>query len=117
MSEFKRPLDVEIISIGFYLFILNDHFQLAKQFYETLLSVSNSLSWIIACHIGFGLIEYFKENYPLALNKFQEALKIIDEENVYNTCHIIGNIYCLIGNLYREMKSYEQALEYIQKSY
>ncbi|CAF0999746.1 unnamed protein product [Rotaria sordida] len=110
MNKSKKPFDVEIISIGFYLFVLNDNFRFAERFYKTLLCISNSLSWIIACHVGFGLIEYFKEKYQSALNKFKEGLEIIDKENVYDTCRIIGNIHCLIGNVYREMKYYDEAL-------
>ncbi|CAF4886715.1 unnamed protein product [Rotaria sp. Silwood1] len=110
MNKSKKPFDVEIISIGFYLFVLNDNFRLAERFYENLLYISNSLPWIIARHVGFGLIEYFKEKYQSALDKFKEALEIIDKENVYATCKMIGNIYCLIGNVYREMKYYNEAL-------
>jgi tetratricopeptide (TPR) repeat protein len=111
MNVWTKPFEVEIVALGFYLFIRNDNFKLAEEYYQTLLSISNSLTWIIACHVGFGLIEYFRKNYPLALEKFQQALKIIFEENCDKTCRMIGNIHCLIGNVHREMKCFDQALK------
>lgn len=111
MNVWTKPFEVEIVALGFYLFIRNDNFKLAEEYYQTLLSISNSLTWIIACHVGFGLIEYFRKNYQLALEKFQQALKIIFEENCDKTCRMIGNIHCLIGNVHREMKCFDQALK------
>jgi tetratricopeptide (TPR) repeat protein len=118
MNVWKRPFEVEMVALGFYLFIRNDNFKLAEDYYKTLLSISNSLTWIIACYVGFGLIEYFRKNYQLALEKFQQALEIIREENLDKTCRIIGNIHCLIGNVHclignvhREMKCFDQAFK------
>ncbi|CAF4006234.1 unnamed protein product [Rotaria sordida] len=85
------------------LSILNVNIRLTERFYTTLLHISNPLSWIITCHVGFGVIEHIKETYQSALNNFKQYLEILDKENVYQT-------YRITRNIYREMKYYNETL-------
>jgi hypothetical protein len=38
--------------------------------------------------------------------KFKVATTIIDKENLGKTCEMIENIYCVLANVYREIKDY-----------
>jgi len=115
-NDLKKPYYIQIITIGFFLYARNDDFQSAQSYYDTLLSIANTLPWIISCHVGIGLVEYYKEKYDLALNKFDQALQLINEHNLHQTLKMIGNIYCLIGNVYREKHEYDTALEWYEKA-
>jgi tetratricopeptide (TPR) repeat protein len=116
LDDLKRPFYIDIISIGFYLLVEDDDFQCVQSYYEILSQKSNSPLWIISCHVGIGLIEYYKKNYLIALEKFKDAMKIIDEENLGKTCEIIANIYCVVANVYREMADYDKALDFYKKA-
>jgi tetratricopeptide (TPR) repeat protein len=111
-----RPFYIDIITIGFYLFVKDDDFQSIQKYYEVLLKEANSSVWIVSCQVGFGLIEYYKNNYQLALEKFEDVVKFIDEEALSKTCDIIGNIYCILANVYREMNNYQMALHFYKKA-
>ncbi|CAF3909668.1 unnamed protein product [Rotaria sp. Silwood1] len=116
LVDLKRPFYIDIIAVGFYLLVQDDDFQCVKNYYEILLKESNSLLWIVSCYVGLGLIEYYKKNYFIALEKFDDAMKIIEEEKLEKTCEMIGNIYCILANVYREMTDYDMALYFYKEA-
>ncbi len=112
----NRSFHMDIITIGFYLLVEDDDFQSVQKFYNILLKEANSLLWLVSCNVGLGLIEYYKKNYSSALKIFENTIKIIDEENLLKTCEMIGNIYCILANIHREMNNYDKALEFYKKA-
>jgi tetratricopeptide (TPR) repeat protein len=116
IGEFNRPFHIDIITMGFYLLVEDDDFRSVERFYNVLLKEANPFLWIISCQVGLGLIEYYRKNYSSALEKLQYVIETIDEDNLQKTCQIMGNIYCILGNIHREMKNDNQALEFYQKA-
>lgn len=108
----NRPFYIDIISIGFYLMVTDDDFQSVQTFYNVLLHQTNSFMWCIACHVGLGLIEYYKKNYAEALEEIWIAIEICIDEDLQDKCEIIRNIYCILANIYREMNNYDMALQF-----
>ena len=59
-----------MIIMGFYLMVTDDSFRSVETFYQVLFKQSDLLLWRFSCHIGLGLIEYYKKNYPAAIEQF-----------------------------------------------
>ena len=108
-AALNQPFYIDLITIGFYLMVKDDDFRSVETFYQTLLKQDNSPLWILSCHVGLGLIECFKENYTIALEELWKAIEII---RVEEHCPILGNIYCILANVYREMTDDDMALTF-----
>ena len=116
VEDLDRPFYIDMITVGFYLLVENDSFQLVRNYYQTLKNKANSPLWIISCQVGLGLIEYYQKHYIEATEIFEDALKTIEKENLRQTCQIIGNIFCILANLYRDMNNFYLALDYYHKA-
>lgn len=64
--------------------------------------------WILACYVGLGLIEYYRKNYTTALEQLWNAI----EKASGTRSQIIGNVHCILANVYREMDDVDMALTF-----
>jgi hypothetical protein len=117
INDSNRSCHVDIITIGFYLLVQHDNFQSVQIYYEILLNqANNSPLWILSCHVGLSLIQYYKRNYQTALDELWNVINIIGEQNLWKTCQIIGNIYCILANVYRDMDDCDMALNFYMEA-
>jgi len=83
---------------------------------EGLYSFSKENNYPLAAAKGFkiqGHINYFRGNYPLALEYYEQSLKIYEEMGDKNR---ISGILRDIGQIYKELGNYPLALEYYEQS-
>ena len=106
--------------IGSFSYKLNQ--QLAKKYWQKALEIGERLvkfdtsrvykSQLATSYNGMGIISRREGKYPEALTFYQKCLKI---ESVINTKEV-GITLMNIGVIYREMKEYDKALDYVNQA-
>ncbi|MFX0137410.1 MAG: CHAT domain-containing protein [Candidatus Hodarchaeota archaeon] len=102
-------------NIGSVLLHLEE-FDTAFQFFEDAYKIANqildfeSISMILS-NMGYVLLE--NENYMQALNYYLKSIRIAERKKV---SHVLWEAYYGIGRCYESLKSFPEAVEYLQKS-
>lgn len=101
------------------IFVLSGISDSASVYYKKAydLSLKNKFKPIeVRCLNGFGLINWNKGNFDIALNYFFKAVKL-NESLPQNQRYSSSLFYNNIGLIYSEKKLYEKALSYYLKAY
>ena len=111
-SSKLRKQAIDDLSWGFMGSDLDSAYELGELLYEYAKGLGDK-KWMSKALNAKGASMYFKANYSLALQAFQQSLKLqLDIDNKKG----IANSYNLIGVIRKEQEEYDDALKYYKKS-